>query len=141
VTLLLQAAVVIPLATRGYFAAAAAPTGSCGSVAECAQAAAMSAKTATDAELSMSAKITVMAAEVKTLKEALAKDEAALTSIRTANGTDRRTGAGGATSVTVECLAGQYASGLEVNPLNPNHSDSAIGSLTLHCRNAIPQAN
>jgi len=134
-------AIFIPLGMRGYFLKAATSTSTCATVADCAQAAAISAKTATDAELSMSAKIDVMAAEVKSLKEALAKDEATLTSIRTADGTDRRAGAGGANSVTVDCLAGQYASGLETVPLNPGHSDSSIASVTLRCRSTIPKAN
>jgi len=96
----------------------------------------MSAKTATDAELSMGAKIDVMAAEVKALKEALAKDEAAL---RTANGTNQRSGMGN--DANVDCPAGQFVAGLETISSVPHHGDSPILNLFLHCRTAIPPAN
>src|SRR5579859_562410 len=134
VVCVMAASIFVSLGMREYLAKAA--TSGCGSVADCAQAAATSAKMATDAELAMGAKIDVMAAEVKVLKEALARDEAAL---RAANGTNQRSGIGAAASA--DCPAGQFVAGLETGPLNPGHSDSPIGSLYLHCRNAIPPAN
>lgn len=124
----------------GFFANAATTANTCGTTAECAQAAAMSAKTASDAEILIAAKIDDLAAQVRSLKEALAKDEAALARIRTSDGSTALAPYDRGNNGDRGCPSGQFVSGIFVGYANPGHNDSAIGNLTLECRTADPQA-
>ena len=126
-------------AASSQSAAPALSSSTCGTVAECAQAAAMSAKTATDAELFMGAKIDELAKQVQTLQAKLANNEAALDRIRTSGADEMgEARARGSDDGLITCPHGQYVAGLKVAFANPGHGDSALANLQLVCRDAAP---
>lgn len=122
-----------------FFAKAATSGNTCGSVADCAQAAAMSAKIASDAEITLRARQDELAAQLRSLKEELAKAEAALARIGASAGTAQGKSFSPGNNTGVECPAGQYVSGIIPSYSNPGHGDSALGNLTVECRNAAPE--
>jgi hypothetical protein len=100
----------------------------------------MSAKTASDAEIRIAGKIDELAAQVKSLKESLAKDEAALAGIRASNqGRNLQpTWGRGDKPAWKICDPGEYVSGIQATFANEGHSDSALANLILECRKAAP---
>jgi hypothetical protein len=123
-----------------FFAKAATPANTCGTVGECAQAAAMSAKTASDAEIRLGARLDELAAQVRSLKEELTKAEGVLTRIGASEGNTAIAPFGRGSNEARHCPTGQYVSGIIPGYSNPGHGDSDLGNLTLECRNAVPES-
>jgi hypothetical protein len=118
-----------------FFAKAAAPTNACGTTAECAQAAAMSAKVTSDAEIAFANQMTAKQNELLAQIGQLRAQLAAIATNDTEVGHEYRPTL--KKDDQWDCPPGQFVSHVEVH-WNSDHPDGVVQYLIVHCRPIAP---